>query len=73
MPRDTEPRHSGSVDENPIGGVWYRHPARRGRWRVETAGPKWVTLRSDTVVSRGGYLWSFKERREDWPNGWTRA
>jgi len=59
--------------EAPIGGRLYRHTARRGRWRVEAAGPKWVTFRSlDVMGSRGRQL-SFKERREDWPNGWSRV
>lgn len=58
----------------PVGGAVYRHPSRRGRWRIETAGPKWVTFRSLDMASltRAGFV-TFKERREDWPNGWTRA
>ena len=51
----------------------YRHAARRGRWRLETCGPKWLGFRSvDHVGGPGGQI-CFKERREDWPNGWTRA
>jgi hypothetical protein len=59
--------------EAPIGGADYRHLARRGQWRCETVGPKWVTFRSLAVPFRGGRMITFKERREDWPNGWTRA
>jgi hypothetical protein len=65
--------HPRQSDEAPIGGALYRHPARRGRWRVETAGPKWVKFRSTEVMGSGGRWLTFKERREDWPNGWTRA
>jgi hypothetical protein len=60
-------------DMAPIGGALYRHTARRGRWRLETAGPKWISFRSLDVVGQRGYFVTFKERREDWPNGWMRA
>ena len=68
--RHSLPDHS----ETPlIAGALYRHPARRGRWRLETAGPKWVSFRSVEVAGSHGRWLSFKERREDWPNGWTQA
>lgn len=65
--------HSAADVEAPIGGALYRHAARRGRWRVETAGPKWITFRSLDVIGTKGRWMTFKERREDWPNEWTRA
>lgn len=58
--------------EAPIVGALYRHTSHLGRWRVETVGPKWVSFRSLDVIWHGCWL-TFKERREDWPNGWTRA
>jgi hypothetical protein len=64
---------SSNTTEPPVGGALYRHTARRGRWRLETAGPKWVSFRSLDVMGSHGRWLTFKERREDWPNGWTRA
>lgn len=54
----------------PIRGELYRRPGLRGRWRVETAGPKCVKLRSLEVVGRGGW---FVIPRELWPDSWERA
>lgn len=62
-----------SVDDNPIGGVIYRRPGLRGRWRCETAGPKWVLLRSLDVMGRHGRWMSHREPRAEWPGRWERA
>jgi hypothetical protein len=61
-----------SEGKPPIGGSLYRHPARRGRWRVEAAGPKWITFRSVDLTGQHGRWLTFKEARNDWPNGWVR-
>ncbi len=56
----------------PVGGALYRHGARRGRWRVMTVGRKWITFRSAELFDAQGCLLTFREGREDWPNGWIR-
>jgi hypothetical protein len=55
-----------------IGGAAYRHPARRGRWRLEVVGRKWLTFRSLEVMGSHGRWLSFREARADWPNAWVR-
>lgn len=64
---------SDVAPEPPIGGALYRHTARRGAWRIETVGRKWIKFRSTEIPSTHGRWLSFKEARGDWPNGWTRA
>jgi hypothetical protein len=72
MTPQPQPSHLKS-DDGPLGGTLYRKQGLRGRWRLETAGPKWVTLRSIEVMGSHGRWVSVREPRETWPNGWERA
>jgi hypothetical protein len=60
---------SESIDD-----VLYRHPSRPGRWGLQSVTDEWVTLRSVDAPRGHTEQWMMvKERREHWPNDWTRA
>lgn len=55
-----------------VGSRW-RHPRLRGTWRVDTVGRRWITLRSETVVLRGGAWATERVALVNWQGLWEAA